>query len=82
MVLPQVLGKLVISTIPLSMTLTLGTTWDVTKVLDMVQTMNGTAVASKIRLAPENLIAVAMGAGEGSGPDSGVLWRIGLTWGQ
>lgn len=79
MLLPQVLSELIIPTISLAMASTLGTTWDVAKELDMIPTMDSLAVAIKIRLTPESLIAIAIGTVESRGSRSGLLHRVGLT---
>lgn len=67
------LGELVVSTVPLAMALTLGTSWDVAKVLDMVHAMNGLAVTSKVCFAPERLSTVAKGTEKGLGSKSKLL---------
>lgn len=78
MLLPQVLSELIVPAVSLAMALTFGTTWNVAKELDMVHTMDSLAVAIKIRLTPESLIAISMGTGESRGSGSEVLYRIGL----
>ena len=80
MLLPQVLSKLIVPAVSLSMASTLGTTWNVAKELDLVHTMDSLAVASKIRLTAESLIAVTMGTGECRGCRSELLYRVGLIW--
>lgn len=80
MLLPQVLSKLIVPAVSLSMASTLGTTWNVAKELDLVHTMDSLAVASKIRLTAKSLIAVTMGTGECRGCGSELLYRVGLIW--
>jgi hypothetical protein len=54
MLSPQVLSEFVIAAISLTIDLALGTTGDMTEVLDVVYAMDRSEMASKICLAPES----------------------------
>jgi hypothetical protein len=73
MLLPQVLGELVITTVSLERALSLGTTGDLAKVLDVVHAMDSLTVTSKVWLAPERMITISQGADKSLGIASGLL---------
>lgn len=77
MLLPHVLSELVVPAVSLAMALTFGATCDAAKELDMIHTMDSLAVAIKIRLTPESLIAITMGTAECRSSGSELLHRVG-----